>query len=129
MKRSNVEFTKLCDILYTNKSVIDFNDEVDEIPIEGETKSLVCIGNRTRHNLKIQFSVIEGCDRYEIRTEPQLITVNKGQPCEFEIFITPLCSCTLDENIKVIVLDIEKGVENIFMTMVLCIVISNQIIS
>ena len=100
-KLSNIEFTKLCDILYTNKSVIDFNDELDEIPVEEETKALVCIGNRTKHNLNVQFSVIEGCDRYEIRSEPQLITVKKGQECEFEIFIEPLCSCTFNENIKI----------------------------
>ena len=65
MKRSNVEFTKLNDILVTNKPILSFNDEFDEIPVMTETRTLICIGNISKNNLKVQFSVVEGCDIYE----------------------------------------------------------------
>ncbi|ELP91613.1 protein serine/threonine kinase, putative, partial [Entamoeba invadens IP1] len=65
----------------------------------------------SKHKMKIQFSVLEGCDYYEIRTVPSLVTLKRGDACEFEIFIKPLCSCYLEEDIMVIALDIETGVQ------------------
>ena len=45
----------------------------------------------------IQITIKECCDKYEIRTEPQLINLKKGEACEFEIFIKPLCSCKMED--------------------------------
>ncbi|ELP90702.1 hypothetical protein EIN_024410, partial [Entamoeba invadens IP1] len=50
--------------------------------------------------------VIEGCDCYEIRTVPSIITLKKGEVCEFEIFIKLLCLCKIDEHFVVIYLNL-----------------------
>ena len=38
-------------------------------------------------------------------------SLRKGEACEFEIFIKPLCSCQLEDEIRLIVLDIKEGKE------------------
>ncbi|ELP91623.1 protein serine/threonine kinase, putative [Entamoeba invadens IP1] len=112
MKRSNIEMVQINSVLSSNKKLIKFNLEDDSsIPVDEETRDLICVGNTTKHNMKVQFSVLEGCDHYEIRTVPTLITLKRGEACEFEIFIKPLCSCHLEEDIMVIALDIETGVQ------------------
>ncbi|ELP89915.1 protein serine/threonine kinase, putative [Entamoeba invadens IP1] len=112
MKRSNVEMIQLnnetCD-LCCNKKVIKFdleNTEDTPIDVDAETRDLICIGNTSKHDIKVQFSVIEGCDYYEIRSVPPLVNLKRGEACEFEIYIKPLCSCVIDEDIMVIALDI-----------------------
>ena len=35
--------------------------------------------------------------------------MKSGKACEFEVFIKPLCSCELNDHIKIIALDIRKG--------------------
>ena len=37
-------------------------------------------------------------NKYEIRIEPEVITIGKGEACEFEIFIKPLCTCNIDND-------------------------------
>ncbi|ELP87473.1 protein serine/threonine kinase, putative [Entamoeba invadens IP1] len=112
MKRSNVNMINLTDIICTNKRVITFDlDGQSMIPVDEETRDIVCIGNRSQRRLKVQFSVVEGCDNYTIRTIPPLITLSKGEACEFEIYITPLCCCNIKDGILVIGLDISKGVQ------------------
>lgn len=108
MSRSNITMDVLGDSLLSNKKVLTFDGEL--IPVNEESRDLICIGNRTDHHLKVQFSVKQGCDQYTIKTEPQLITLKKGEACEFEIFITPLCSCTLKDELIVTSLDVEKGI-------------------
>ncbi|ELP87141.1 tyrosine protein kinase CSK, putative [Entamoeba invadens IP1] len=54
---------------------------------------------------------MEGRDYYEVRTEPKLVNLKSGEACEFEIFITPLCSCIIQEKIVCVGLDIKKGIE------------------
>ncbi|ELP87163.1 protein serine/threonine kinase, putative [Entamoeba invadens IP1] len=112
MSRSNVEMVSMNNNLCTNKPVLKFDlDDIEQIPVDSETRDLVCVGNTSKHKMKIQFSVLEGCDNYKIRTTPSLVTLKKGEACEFEIFIEPLCSCHLEEDIMVIALDIETGVQ------------------
>ncbi|KAL7721960.1 Protein serine/threonine kinase [Entamoeba marina] len=74
-----------------------------------ETRDLICVGNTSKHTIKVQFSVKDGCDKYEIRTNPQLITIPKGKACEFEIFIKPLCTCKINDQIMLISVDLSKG--------------------
>ena len=62
----------------SNKQQLSFNDDQEEVPVEQETKELICIGNPSATNLKVQFSVKEGCYKYQIRTDPQVITIKKG---------------------------------------------------
>ena len=73
MKKSNINFIEVNNILSVSKSTVDFNEDVPEIPVNEETRILLCVGNCGNNKLKVQFSVMEGCDQYEIRSEPQLI--------------------------------------------------------
>ncbi|ELP92345.1 protein serine/threonine kinase, putative [Entamoeba invadens IP1] len=110
MKRSNIPMFSLCDSLCTNKEILKFDLENNEfIPVDKETRDLICIGNTSKHNMKVQLSVMNGCDYYTIRSEPSLVTLHKGEACEFEIFITPLCSCQINDKVAVIALDITNG--------------------
>ncbi|ELP85490.1 protein serine/threonine kinase, putative [Entamoeba invadens IP1] len=101
---------KMNDVLCSNKNVLRFDIDSDEvIKVNTETRDLICIGNTSKHSLKVQFSVIEGCDCYQIRTLPSIVTLKQGKACEFELFIKPLCSCQIKENIMAIALDIVTG--------------------
>ena len=46
----------------------------------------------------------------EIRTEPNIITIPTNYACEFSIYIKPLCTNTINDNIKITGLDIKKGI-------------------
>ncbi|ELP86331.1 protein serine/threonine kinase, putative, partial [Entamoeba invadens IP1] len=110
MKRSNIDMDNINSVLLSNKKSIKFNLNNDNpIPVDKETRDLICIGNQSKRNMKVQFSVIEGCDSYQIRTVPSIITLKRGEACEFEIFIKPLCSCKIEENVMVTSLDITTG--------------------
>ncbi|ELP90368.1 protein kinase domain containing protein, partial [Entamoeba invadens IP1] len=114
MKKSNIHFFKINEWLVSNRKVLEFenNDTQNEsIPVDKETRELLCVGNKSKNRMKIQFSVIKGCDYYEIRTEPKLVNLKSGEACEFEVFLTPLCSRNIEEKIVCIGLDIKKGVE------------------
>ena len=111
MSKSNVKFIHYLNrVVVSNKEVVKFNLDSDElIPVNEETRDLICIGNQSKNELKIQISTKEGCDKYEIRTEPQLVTLKSGEACEFEIFVKPLCTSDLKDQIMIIALDIKKG--------------------
>ncbi|ELP92314.1 protein serine/threonine kinase, putative [Entamoeba invadens IP1] len=112
MSRSNIAMISINKVLCCNKTTICFNTEEDDyIPVDEESRDLICIGNKSKHHLKVQFSVIEGCDCYEIRTVPSIVTLKKGEACEFEIFIKPLCSCKIKENVLVIGLDLVNDIQ------------------
>ncbi|KAL7717563.1 Protein serine/threonine kinase [Entamoeba marina] len=115
--RSNIQFHILnekCGLI-SNRNDIDFliDKEIDDIllPVNEESRDLICIGNKKSKMLKVQFSVKDDCDKYEIRTNPQIITLKKGKACEFEIYIKPLCTCSIDEHIMLIALDMNKGIQ------------------
>ncbi|ELP94538.1 serine/threonine protein kinase HT1, putative [Entamoeba invadens IP1] len=86
-----------------------FDIDTELLPVDQESRDLICIGNMSKHKLKVQFSVISGCDYYEIRTVPSIVTLKRGFACEFEIFIKPLCSCKIVDNVLVTGLDINSG--------------------
>ncbi|ELP94573.1 protein serine/threonine kinase, putative [Entamoeba invadens IP1] len=110
MSRSNIKMSTLVDNIVVNKSKLKFDLDTDEfIPVDKETRDLICIGNTSKHNMKVQFSVIEGCDSYQIRTVPSIVTLKKGEACEFEIFIQPLCTCKIEESVMITSLDITTG--------------------
>ena len=114
MKYSNIKFKPLGDgLIITNKQHIYFEeDEIKtEIAVNKENRQLICIGNKSKRNLKIQFSTKTGCDKYEIRTNPEVFTIPKGKAIEIEIFIKPLCTCTINDKIILTTLDIKKGEE------------------
>ncbi|KAL7717778.1 Protein serine/threonine kinase [Entamoeba marina] len=92
MKTSNIQFqsTNNQDVVI-NKNEILFNDECDEIGVNEETRDLICVGNTSKHTIKVQFSVKD------------------GKAIEFEIFIKPLCTCKINDQIMLISVDLSKG--------------------
>ena len=107
IKRSNIEFKYSKDGICTNKDIIKFDlDEYDNegndnlIPVNSETRDLICIGNKGKNKLKLQFTTIEN-EKYQIRTEPSLITIPPKYAIEFSIYIKPICTCTVEDNITI----------------------------
>ena len=51
--------------------------------------------------MKIQFLTIENI-KYSISTNPEIVEIEKGEFCEFEIFLTPHCTTKINDEIKII---------------------------
>ena len=85
MRKSNVDFdTRVGESLYSNKTKLMFDGlDAKFIPVGEETKDLICIGNDNSDMMKIQFTTKEDTDRYEIRTNPQIIVLKRFEACEF----------------------------------------------
>ncbi|ELP86031.1 tyrosine protein kinase, putative [Entamoeba invadens IP1] len=116
MKRSNVAFYDMNEWLVSNKKTLVFavdDNENGDIPVGKETRELLCVGNKSKNSIKIQFSVLNGCENYNIKTEPSLVNLQSGEACEFEMFLTPICSCNIDDKITCVGLDIQKGLQMI----------------
>ncbi|ELP93554.1 protein serine/threonine kinase, putative [Entamoeba invadens IP1] len=113
ISHSNVNFVLLnseCGLIANKRELNFLVDRVESvIPVEIESRDLLCVGNKSSKSLKIQLSTKNATDKYEIRTNPQLITLKKGKAVEFEVFIRPLCTCSLHERIALVVLDLQKG--------------------
>ncbi|ELP84347.1 protein serine/threonine kinase, putative, partial [Entamoeba invadens IP1] len=113
--KSNVTMdNRVCENIFMNKKELKFdndleNDNQSELPVGVESRDLICVGNFGKQMVKLQFSTTSDCDQYSIRTNPQMIILKSGFACEFEIFITPNCTCNLHEHVVLIVLDIMKN--------------------
>ncbi|ELP91786.1 protein serine/threonine kinase, putative [Entamoeba invadens IP1] len=109
INRSNISMSVLENNILTNKQSLTFTDISDTLPVGSESRELLCLGNKGKGILKIQMTTRGGCDKYSIRTEPQLVTLKKGEACEFEVFLTPFCTMKLHDEIMIVAMDIEKG--------------------
>ncbi|ELP89019.1 protein serine/threonine kinase, putative [Entamoeba invadens IP1] len=110
MNRSNVNFSnEIGSHIVANKQYLSFSEDLEQIKVNEETKEILCIGNTGKDRVKIQISSKEDSDKYTIRTNPNLITLKKGEACEFEIFITPLCTFKIEDQLKVISLVMKTG--------------------
>ncbi|ELP86767.1 tyrosine protein kinase FRK, putative [Entamoeba invadens IP1] len=112
MSRSNIMMTKLDGDILSNKNEISFGDEDDKICIETESRELLCVGNSSKSNMKIQITTKDKCNKYKIRTEPQIVTLKSGFACEFEVFITPYCTMDLSDEVMIVSLDLKGGKQN-----------------
>ena len=112
MKNSNIIFNDLGNNLVSDKKMIFFREDEGTIPVLKESKQTVCIGNKGRHRLKIQLTTKENSYKYVLITNPQAVTLKPGEACEFEIFLKPLCTITLDENIIILSINIKKGIQH-----------------
>ncbi|ELP85704.1 protein serine/threonine kinase, putative [Entamoeba invadens IP1] len=109
MSRSNIAMSVLDGNILTNKKSLTFDDTCEVIPVEKESRELLCVGNKGKGILKVQMTTRGGCDKYSIRTEPQLVTLKKGMACEFEVFVTPHCSLKLHDEMMIVTMNIENG--------------------
>ncbi|ELP84382.1 protein serine/threonine kinase, putative [Entamoeba invadens IP1] len=112
MSRSNIVMTKLDGDILSNKNEISFGNESDKIQIETESRELLCVGNSSKGNMKIQITTKDKIDKYAIRTEPQIVTLKSGFACEFEVFLTPYCTMDLSDEIVIISLNLKTGKQN-----------------
>ncbi|ELP83598.1 protein serine/threonine kinase, putative [Entamoeba invadens IP1] len=106
MSRSNIAMSVLDGNILTNKKSLTFDDTSEVIPVEKESRELLCVGNKGKGVLKVQITTRGGCDKYSIRTEPQLVTLKKGEACESEVFVTPHCSMKLHDEMMIVTMDI-----------------------
>ncbi|ELP91000.1 protein serine/threonine kinase, putative [Entamoeba invadens IP1] len=112
ISRSNVKFFKTsAPKIVVNKTEILFGNENSEsnILVGRESRELLCVGNVSKHVVKVQFSVKSGCFKYSIRSVPQLFTIPKGKAVEFELFLTPNCSTQIEDNIILFSKNMKKG--------------------
>ncbi|ELP86826.1 protein serine/threonine kinase, putative [Entamoeba invadens IP1] len=112
MNRSNIIMTKIGDEILSNKQAISFGEQNEEIGIAVESRELICVGNGSKSHLKVQISTKTSANKYTIRTEPKIITLKSGFACEFEIFLTPLCTMHLVDEIVLVALDLTTGKQN-----------------
>ena len=116
MKKSNIMWTRLSDKsdLLVDKHTIDFssteNEETKEIPVDIESRNLICIGNGGKSSLQISFLTIDEVDcKYTIRCVPEQIILKNNEACEVEIFVTPLCSCQIDEYVQIVCFNVNTN--------------------
>ncbi|ELP92316.1 protein serine/threonine kinase, putative [Entamoeba invadens IP1] len=102
MKRSNVHFITLLGGVCVSSKEINFNLDVDEIPVNKETSQLFCVGNENRSIVKLQITSISKNDKYSIKVVPKIVTLKRGYACEFSIYIKPVCTCNISESIQIV---------------------------
>ena len=113
MRKCNMDFDyRINESLYANKMEMTFDEgQAKFIPVGEETKDIICIGNDNNDYMKIQFTTKEDTDRYEIRTNPQIIILKRYEAVEFEVFIKPLCTTSIEDSIRLVTVNMKKGVE------------------
>lgn len=87
--------------IVSNKQELCFDAE-GPIPVDEETKEVVCIGNIGKSTQHVYLTVKSGCEKYELRTVPRMAKIKKGMACEFEVYIRPLCCGEIEDNVIVV---------------------------
>ena len=105
----NMTFASLNDILVSTKTKINFSSEIQEIKVGKEICSTIIIGNKSENRQIIQLIIKEQHDKYQMKVQPPVVTLKKGYACEFEIFIKPLCTIDIEDEINLSSVDIKKG--------------------
>ncbi|BFU19171.1 protein kinase domain containing protein [Entamoeba histolytica] len=108
--QSNIRFISLGDGILSNKKEIELQ-EGEEIKVNEEIRELICIGNDKKEKMKIQISSKEENEKYSIRTNQNIITIEGGYACEFEVFITIKCTTKINDKIMIISKTLNKAQE------------------
>ena len=82
-----------------------------EIPVNSPSSLKFNIGNDTNHHVKIQFVVNDDSERYELKFEPDIIVLPPHYGCQFKATITPICSCTIEDNFSIVSFDLRTNSE------------------
>ena len=110
--KSNITMTTIGKNIVGNYDSLDFNEDADELPVDDETKQLMCVGVSSGGRTKIQLTTKADNYRYQIRVDPSVVTLKKGQACEFSIYLKPMCTCEVNDNIVINVCDMATSEEN-----------------
>ena len=102
MTRSDVPFvpTRHDDVVVSTNTVV-FADGA--LPVGVESKMLLYVRNAGRSPTKVQFVAKERGDKFAVRTEPSVVTLSRGMACEFEVVLTSLCSCKVNDKALLVV--------------------------
>ncbi|ELP91447.1 protein serine/threonine kinase, putative [Entamoeba invadens IP1] len=113
IKYSNLTFVPLSDTspLEVNKPELRFDLDASMVPVGKESRDLICIGNISKYEMKVQFTVKESKEKYSLRYNPELVALEGGYACEIELFITPHCTCTIEDTISVVSFNMKTGEE------------------
>ncbi|ELP93691.1 protein kinase, putative, partial [Entamoeba invadens IP1] len=112
MKRSNISFTTLQGGICVSSKEINFNAEKNEIPVEQETREILCVGNTNKAVMKIQFTLSSNNDKYEVRVEPEIVSLKNKFACEFSIYVTPFCTTKISGTLQIVSQNIKTNEEN-----------------
>ena len=101
MNRSNVRFVGVGDGVCVNTRSVVFDGS---IPVGAESRALLCVGNAGKGKVKVQFvASTEHSEKVTYRAEPAVVTLERGMACEFSVFVTPHCTCTVKDTFGVVV--------------------------
>ncbi|ELP84989.1 protein serine/threonine kinase, putative [Entamoeba invadens IP1] len=86
IKKSNICFIPIGNGLGVNTTEINFNNK-EKVNVNEKLRELLCVGNTTKHNVKIQISY-KSSEKFIFESNPQIIFLGEGEAYEFEIFVT-----------------------------------------
>ncbi|ELP89619.1 hypothetical protein EIN_201040 [Entamoeba invadens IP1] len=110
MKLSNVNFILLRGGISVQSKQIDFNSDIEEMPVNEETKQTFCVGNSSKNVVKIQFTISSKINKLTIRFDPEIVVLKSGFACEFSLYLTPQCTCHITDTIQIV----SKNIKTIF---------------
>ena len=87
----------------TNRKTLDIQFDFDDdtpLPVEDESRDVVCVGNVGKWTAKVQLSWAAS-DVVTLRVEPKL-GLPKGCAGEFTAFVTPHCTCAIERPLHVV---------------------------
>ncbi|ELP88620.1 hypothetical protein EIN_366820 [Entamoeba invadens IP1] len=102
MNISNINFVSFQSGVCVSSTVIDLNSDTEQIEVNKETSQVLCVGNTNKNSTKKQFTISSNITKFTIRVDPEVVTLKYDFACEFSVFVTPLCSCNIDNNIQLI---------------------------
>ncbi|EDR22987.1 protein serine/threonine kinase, putative [Entamoeba dispar SAW760] len=117
MNTSNIKWIPLSgrSQILVNKRLANFGcgeyeKDGNELPVNEESRDIICIGNGYNKTIQLTFMTVDEIDsKYTLRCNPEQITLKKGEAFEAEIYITPLCTCTIKERLQITLFDIKNN--------------------
>ncbi|ELP88046.1 tyrosine kinase, putative, partial [Entamoeba invadens IP1] len=99
-KKSDVHFMPLDEVIGVSCENITFG--IDKIPVDSPTTTYFYLCNNSKKKKKIQIMTNEGIDRYDIEISPDFFLLSRGEGIKIDFSITPRCTCSISEPIKII---------------------------
>ncbi|ELP83811.1 protein kinase domain containing protein, partial [Entamoeba invadens IP1] len=100
ISHSNITFIQLGDDVVVNRTELNFGDQID---VDTQQRELLCVGNTSKHNMKIQITTKSATiKKYEFDSNPKIIVLPSGEACEFEILLTLNCTTNINQSIMLV---------------------------
>ncbi|ELP88535.1 serine/threonine protein kinase HT1, putative [Entamoeba invadens IP1] len=102
MLKSNIKFVSLGDGIEVNTTHVVFN-EGEEVDISTKQRELLCVGNSTKHNMKIQITAKDtDTHKFVFTSNQHLMVLRKGEACEFKLFVEVLCTTKVESDFMLV---------------------------